>query len=223
MYITNMAIQTLELGHGVYSFAEVAKLLKLPRARVREWCVGQRPVLSAGYAPIDGIHAISFLDVVEVHVAAQLRACGVSLQRVRKVHQRLQKDLGTSTPFARRELLTDGKDVFLRCATNDGDDAIYEAITKQHVIPKLILPFLRQLRYASVNSLADRWNVADGVVIDPRYNFGQPMLESCSVPTSVIAAEFSANGNDPERIGGWFGITATDVMHAIRFEKSLAA
>ena len=82
------------LGNGVYDLAEAAKLTGLRRARVKEWFQGRdagpgaKPVFRSDYAAIDGDLAISFLDLVELFIAGQLREHGVSLQCIRRIHSR---------------------------------------------------------------------------------------------------------------------------------------
>ena len=114
------------LGRGVYTFAEAAKLTGLKTARVKEWFRGcpdgssRRPVLRSDYAPVDKDYAISFHDLIDVYVAGQLREHGVSLQTVRKAYGWMQTDLATPHPFCRQELLSDGKEIFMRGLDADG-------------------------------------------------------------------------------------------------------
>jgi hypothetical protein len=163
-------------GKGVYTFSEAAKLVRLKPARVREWFLGKKPVFTSTHEPVGTMHAIGFLDLVEVFVAGHLREYGVSLPTVRKVHGRLQTDFRNAHPFARKELLTDGQDVFVRGMDKSGEEEIYDALTKQKAFPQLILPFLKQIDYARMSDLAARWNISEGVTVDPQVNFGQPAL-----------------------------------------------
>src|SRR5437868_1402762 len=94
------------LGHGIYTFSEAARLTGLRPSRIREW-FRRRPVFQSDYDPIDGDFAISFLDLVDVFVAGQLREHGVSMQTVRKVYKRMADDLKEIHPFCRKELMTD--------------------------------------------------------------------------------------------------------------------
>nr|MCU0703330.1 DUF433 domain-containing protein [Fimbriiglobus sp.] len=203
-------------GKGVYSFSDAAKLVRLKPGRVREWFRGKTPVFHSSHDPLGTTFAISFFDLVEVFVAGHLREHGVSLTTVRKVHDRLRSDFRTPHPFARKELLTDGQEVFVRGIDKHGEEEIYEALTKQKAFPKLILPFLKQIDYGQVSELADRWNISDGVAIDPRLSFGQPVLTQFGIPTYLIAAEYHANGADAEKVAGWYRITSSAVMDAVR-------
>jgi hypothetical protein len=80
-------METKILGKGVYDLTEAAKLTGLRRARVKEWFQGRNARLGAGpvfrsdYDAINGDLAISFLDLVELFIAGQLREHGVSLTK----------------------------------------------------------------------------------------------------------------------------------------------
>jgi uncharacterized protein (DUF433 family) len=217
------------LGRGVYSLRDAAKLTGLKPRRVREWFLGRKAepdrsrVFQPDFEPIGTVHAISFLDLVDLYVAGHLREHGVSMPTVRKVYAKLRSDYNTPHPFARKELLTDGQSVFVRGIDKAGEEEIYDALTKQKVFPEIILPFLRQIDYDRSSSLATRWHIATGVVVDPGKNFGRPVLERLCIPTYVIAAEYAANGRNLDRVAGWYNLTSDEVLAAVRFETGLAA
>ena len=217
------------LGRGVYSFSDAAKLTGLRTQRVREWFVGRgsesarAPVLHSDFEPIGTVHAISFLDLMDIFVVGHLREHGVSMPTLRKVHCKLSQDFSTPHPFARKEMLTDGQAVFVRGSDSTGEEEIYEALTRQKVFPTIILPFLKTIDYDQLSSLATCWNIDVGVVIDPRKCFGRPVVKRLFIPTYIIAAEFKANGSNAEKVAGWYNLTSDEVMDAVRFENGLAA
>jgi uncharacterized protein (DUF433 family) len=55
--------------------------------------------------------------------------------------------------------------------------------------------------------------------VDPARAFGKPIVRNCAVPTSILAASYEANGRDPERVAGWYGIAPQDVEVAVQFER----
>src|SRR5439155_13982893 len=131
-----LAMETI-LGQGAYSFTEAAKLTGLKPGRLREWFRGRtrslvrQPVFAGDFDPVEGEYAISFLDLIDVYVAGQLRDHGVSLQNLRKVYACLSTDFETRHPFCRQELLSDGKMVFLRGLDDAGQEDLTEVLTKQ--------------------------------------------------------------------------------------------
>lgn len=215
------------LGGGFYTFSEAAQLTGLKAGRIREWFRGQqthrtKPVFLGDYAPVDGDYAISFHDLLDVFVAGQLRDHGVSLQTVRRVYCKLQKDLNTCHPFCRKELLSDGKIVFMRGLDGKGEDELVEVLTRQRVFPQIILPFLQRIDYDRITELARRWHIADLVVVDPGISFGKPVVESAGITTRVLAAAYAANDRDESLVADWFNIPTSHVLAAVHFEGKLA-
>ena len=217
------------IGNGIYTFGEAASLTGLSRVRVREWFLGRpsescrQPIFQSDYDAVDGDHAISFLDLLDVFVAGQLRKHGVALQTLRCVYAQLRTDLETSHPFCRQELLSDGKHVFLRGLDERGREEIAEVLTRQKVFPTILLPFLKKIDYGKISKLAERWRIADRVVLDPALCFGKPIVEAAGLPTAILAAAYYANGKDEERVAGWYNIHSSHVLAAVSFESKLAA
>ena len=213
----------------MYTIPQAARLVGLPLRRVREWFKGRgsasnrQPVFQSDYQPIKGLFAISFYDLVDVYVAGQLREFGVSLQAVRRVYDRLARELKSPHPFCRQELLTDGEDVFVRGRDRTGEEEIYAVITKQRVFPEIIEPFLKQIDYDRVSILASRWRIQDGVVLDPRICFGSPVVSEENIPTYILNAEYHANKKDVDKVATWYKVRPETVLAAVSFESRLAA
>ena len=220
---------TAVLGHGVYSIPEASQLTGLKPSKVREWFRDRRsgrsrkPVFLADYEPIGGDYAISFLDLIDLFVAGQLREHGVALQTLRRVYQKMAEDLGTAHPFCRQELLSDGKVVFTRGLDAAGQEELKEVLTNQKVFPQILLPFLQRIDYDRVTVLARRWRIADKVIVDPAICFGKPVIEQVCIPTAILAACYRANEEDPELVADWYNVHPDDVRAAVRFEESMAA
>ncbi len=209
------------LGHGIYTLKQAARLTGLPTGRVREW-FGRSQLFRGEFEAVGNDRVISFLDLIEVFVAGNLRQQGVSLQTVRKVYARLSEDLQTDHPFCRRELLTDGKNVFSRLQTGAGNEVVYDVLSKQGVFAKIIVPFLNSIEY-NADQLAVRWKIGKNVVIDPAVCFGAPIVESVGVPTSVLANAYRANANDAAAVADFYRVQPKDVLAAVHFEGGLAA
>jgi uncharacterized protein (DUF433 family) len=215
------------LGHGVYSFSDAARLTRLRTARVREWFLprqsGRAAVFESDYSGETEESIISFLDLIEVFVAGQLRDRGISLQRVRKVHATLSIQLKTDHPFCRKEIRTKGKAVFAVGLDERGRDEIFEVLTRQKVFPQIIRPFLKSLDYHSESLLASRWKIARGIVVNPQICFGQPIVESAGIPTGILSNAYRANGRDVGAVAKWYGLSTEEVKAAVRFERKIAA
>jgi uncharacterized protein (DUF433 family) len=217
------------LGHGVYGLPEAARLTGLRYARVREWFRGRSrdpdraPIFYGDYEPVQGDSAISFHDLIEVFVAGQLREHGVALQTLRRVHARMRNDLGTPHPFCRKELLSDGKVVFMRGLDSQGCDELTEVLTRQKVFPHILLPFLQRIDYDNATVLARRWRIAKLVVLDPTICFGKPIVDAAGVPTSILANAYHANSRDADLVSDWYNVLPDQVLAAVEFERNMAA
>jgi uncharacterized protein (DUF433 family) len=219
------------LGNGVYDLSEAARLAGLRRGRVKEWFEGRsgrfspRPVFESDYELVNGDMAISFLDLIEVCIAGKLREATppVSLQHIRKVHQKLARDYGESHPFCSREIYHSAGKIFTRQLDDQANNAVIEPLTNQLYLDNIILPFLEKIDYNTVTRLAERWRIADMVVIDPAICFGKPIVEEVGIATSILASAYYANGKDAHRVARWYGVQSVHVEAAAAFEDRLAA
>jgi uncharacterized protein (DUF433 family) len=208
------------LGNGVYDLAEAAKLTGLRRARVKEWFQGRdarpdaKPVFRSDYAAINGDLAISFLDLVELFIAGQLREHGVSLQCIRRIHSQLKAQWKTKHPFGRKEIRTDGKRLFA-CELDEHE--------RQNVFDTVLLPFLKKIDYDQATRLARRWSITPLVVIDPGISFGKPIIEPAGITTGVLAAAYRANDRDAALVARWYDVEEEHVLAAVEFEDRPAA
>jgi uncharacterized protein (DUF433 family) len=181
------------------------------------------PLFAGDFDPVGGDVAVSFLDLIDVFVAGQLREHGVALQTVRRVYQRMGKDLNTPHPFSRQELLSDGKAVFMRGLDAAGEEELVEVLTRQRVFPQIILPFLKQIDYDHLTILARRWRVAESVVIDPGICLGKPIVAEAGIATAVLASAYEANGRNADCVADWYSAWPEQVLAAVKFERGLAA
>ncbi len=219
---------TTLLGHGVYSFSEVQRLTGVSSRRIRYWFLGDSrrkgPVEPRDYSavlPDDSI--LSFLDLVDAMVVGKLREAGVSLQYLRKVYGALRSELGCSHPFSLSQdvLLTDGRQVFVHFADEFGEQQLREVLTRQNAFPEVLLDYMRRIDYDPMSALAERWNIANGIVVDPTRCFGKPIIDGAGVGTAVLAAAFDANAGDQDLVADWYGVAPEDVQLAVEFERHL--
>lgn len=101
---------------GSYRVAEVAHYLRMPKATVRAWAVGQGKfdrVLTL--EPREGVPHLSFVNVIEVHVLhAFRREHDIPLRKARRVLRLLSQLFPASAhALAGHDLLIDGGEVFV--------------------------------------------------------------------------------------------------------------
>ncbi|MBC8106227.1 MAG: hypothetical protein H7Z14_06520 [Anaerolineae bacterium] len=207
------------LGQGVYHLSEVAVLTDTPTATIRSWFKqrpdgrGSGPIFKSDFRSVGGDYAVSFLNLVDAYMAAFFSEQGVNPRIIRRAHTILRRELKTPHPFAHEDLCTDGVRIIL-------DQQQTDVISKQ----MLFAPFksrLTRLSYSGTTKLADTWEIANGVVIKPRINFGKPIVEQSSVSTNIVARQYVANKGNAALVARLFRITDSGVLNAYRFEEKL--
>jgi uncharacterized protein (DUF433 family) len=191
-------------GVPSYRIAEVTQYLRMPKATVRAWAVGQggfKPVLSVESQ--GGVPLLSFVNLVEVHVLDALRReHDIPLQKTRAVLRLLDRLFsGEAHPLADRDLLTESGEVFVEhlgrlvSASQDGQIAIRELL-QAHLRrvdrdptgrASRLYPFTRKRQ--DPESLLREPRL---VMIDPEIQFGRPVLTGTGIPTLVIADRYKA-------------------------------
>ncbi|MEI8379345.1 MAG: DUF433 domain-containing protein [Planctomycetota bacterium] len=216
------------IGRGVYSYSDAASLTQLKSARIREWFASRSEaklgaIFQSDFTGQTEHPLISFLDLVDVFIAGQLRNSGMSLQTLRRIYRTLQQDYGVEHPFGRRELLTDGTKIFFAGLDSRGCKEVVDVLTKKKAFPTIILPFLKRLTFDPSSRLATKWQISKGVVVNPVICFGQPVLESKGIPTNIIARSSKANGGDLRTVADWYDMPVSQVKLALEFEARRAA
>lgn len=208
------------LGSGVYHLAEVARYTELNPTRVRAWFKGypsNRSLLQSDYRQVGSDFAVSFLDLVDVAVAGRLRSLGVSMPTVRAAYAALQEKLGVRHAFAHSDLYSDGRKIFHFAADELGDETLSDAVSHQQFF-NVIRPLLKHIDYADTTALAERWRIVDGVVIDPAYSFGKPVIQGTSTTTFIIARSVRANRGRVDLVADLYDLEEDLVRTAVAFE-----
>lgn len=219
------------LNAPAYRIAEAAQYLGIPAATLRYWVAGARYRTKAGRrvarplirTPEPGI--LSFQNLVEAHVLDGLRReHEISLQALRRALDYVAKRLHSTHPLTDCDFETDGVDLFvdrygaLIDVSADGQMAMREVL-RAHLrrverdaagLPVRLYPYTRK-------RLVDEPRV---VVIDPRVQFGRPVLVGTGIPTEVIADRFKA-GESLHDLAHDYGRTADEIQEAIRAEIQL--
>jgi hypothetical protein len=95
------------IGHGVYTIPEAARLTRIAAPRIRRWLRGHEhriggelrrspAMIEPTFGLIDGMVAISFLDLVEIRFINAFVEQGVTWAYLRKAHERAVEIVGHS-------------------------------------------------------------------------------------------------------------------------------
>lgn len=155
---------------------------------------------------------LSYLQLVELAVAAACKAAGMKLADIRAARSYFAGAYKTDYPFATVELATDGVDL----AAKAGAELLIGNKGGQLAWKQIIGDRFKEFDYEE--GLAVRWHVAgheSPVVIDPRIRFGAPSV--AGVPTWAIKGRWEA-GEPLDVIADDYDIAMDTVMQALAFE-----
>ena len=215
-----------------YRVAEVAQYLRMPKATLRAWAVGQgdfQPVLSVqnrGRVPL-----LSFVNVVEAYVLNALRReHEIPLRKGRAVLRLLNRLFpgGEAHPLADRDLLTEGREVFVEHL-----GALVSAPRGQLAIREMLQAHLRRVDrdpmgrasrlYLFTRKAQDAPSLLREprvVMMDPEIQFGRPVLAGTGTPTLVIVDRYKA-GESITDLARDYDRPPEEIEEAIRCELPL--
>jgi uncharacterized protein (DUF433 family) len=222
---------------GIYTVPDASRLTGVPRARIRRWLKGYAfnhkgarrqsgPLWCAQLAPLDDSLAIGFLDLMEIRFVDAFVKAGLPLAKIRKAAGRAAELVGSEHPFSTRKFKTDGSRIFAELWHRErGDKSVLDLDRDQFGIYDFIVPSLLEGVEFDEEGQAARWHPESGaplIVIDPRRQFGQPLVEDGGVQTSVLVEAWKAEGS-VDAVARWFEIPREAVEQALKFELRLAA
>lgn len=208
----------------LYSYAEADRLAGVGRGTSSRWLKGYR----YWYAPsdlrvmppvtesIESQEAVSFVDLVEVIVIGGLRKKGFSLRTIRKMNEFCQLLLQKTRPLVTETFKVSGRDIFV--LASHGHLVNVSTQRGMQAWDEVLDPFLETVDYE--NELARRWwpmGREYPVVVDPEYGFGLPVVSGSGVRTEILAERARAGDTD-EEISYDFGLDASQVEAALRYE-----
>lgn len=208
-----------ELGTGVYALPELRTFVALDGTpedgkRVRDWLRTALNPVSHERWQAD----YSFSDLVSLFVVRELLRKGVRPHKIREAEAWLRETEKTDRPFMRDDIQTDGIEVFYRdhvvasqieAASRKGQQAMREPIKDR----------LTKVEYQ--DGSAAYWRPAPGVIVDPRVQFGAPIVIGTRIPTEAVAGVARQLGIDHAMRR--FDLPRERVKNAIAFEERIAA
>lgn len=161
---------------------------------------------------------LSFEDLVSLRVIAALRAYRVSWKSIWAAERWLRESTGYARPFAREELWTTTSAVFVRFR-NSIIEASRAGQLAMSIIEEYLIP-ISGLQFA--DSVATRWRPADGIVIDPRVQFGEPCIEGTRIPVRAVLSLIEA-GDPPDLVQRSYELSDDAMRSARAWAKRAAA
>jgi uncharacterized protein (DUF433 family) len=204
-----------------YGVRETAHALALPASTVRAWSVGAEGMKAlirpARRAPL----ALSFWNVVELFVLASMRRHhGISMPRVRRALDFVERDLHVAKPLLAAQFLTEGVDLFvdhygrLINVSASGQLALREVITGAlHRIERDvdgsalgIFPWL------------DRVDEPRLVELNVHRAFGRLVVAGTSLPVEALAERWRA-GDTIDHLAEEYRLDRQTIEASLRWER----
>lgn len=211
------------LGHGIYSISEAARYTGIHQRTLYWWFHdSKRSVFLSDYAEDVELEAISFYDLIDSIVVADLRHLRVSMQHIRKVKLIFSERFQTPHPFCHHGFFVDvsKRRILDTIRSSDGGKILVDAITGQGEIEKVIESHLREIDYSDATRLARLWRICKGIEIDPEIRFGKPVITGTNLTTRIIAMQYFAYDSDARIVSKIHSIKQADVLNAVSFEES---
>jgi len=233
----------MEFGTGIYTPRDAAALLHEDVRTVRRWAFGYTrtrssgpvvhpPVIRTELPEVEGQRALTFLELVELLYVRAFHRAGASMRAIREAARVATRLYGSEHPFALREVYVDPDRVFYGAVRErDGSEGLVELRGHgQHAIPLLVGPYLEQLDF-DAHDVAERWwpiGRRGGVVIDPRFSFGAPVLEGTGIRAETLSGSYHAEkaqhgGRTIQHVAWMYGVDPRLVENSLAFEQWLRA
>jgi uncharacterized protein (DUF433 family) len=209
-----------DLGQGLYSLASLRAYLALsgePKDGdyALDWLTDVlNPVGHNRWRP-----DYSFGDLISLFVVRELKRKGVKTGVIRDAECYLRKKWKTDRPFVSDEIKTDGCGVYVDDQLIAGGQIESADKHGQQVMREAVKEKLTHVRY--VEGTATNWAPMSHVVVDPRVQFGEPVIEGTRIPTEAVL-DMTGYASVPE-IATELGITQGQAKAALKFEHRLSA
>lgn len=205
---------------------ETARHLQIPRSTLYYWLaeeVDGAPLVHRVPPERRGWPSVPFVAVVEAYVLRSLRDLGLRKHKIRDAAEAVRREFETPYGLATKKIVTDGIDIFLDHA--DGDLA--RVGDQQRPIREVLDGYLRYIgwdandEFASTLRLRQYSDVAP-VVIDPRFGWGAPVIESNHVPVDAVVDMWLA-GDSLEDVAYEYDLTAEQAESICRAAQRVVA
>lgn len=205
----------LDLGTGVYSISDAARIVgrsvgHASEGQIRHWI---NEGLS-GSVDVGGKRILSFPDLVSLEMVSRFRGHGISLQAVRVADRKLrQRHPDLRRPFAELVFYTDGQNLWMGDDNDDPELLEIVGATDQYAWGHAVQTFAKEIRFS--DGQLTSWRPSKWVEINPRVQFGEPVVAGTRVPVRTVLANLEVGS--PSEVAQWYGLTVGQVKSARKY------
>ncbi len=202
---------------------EAARHLQIPRPTLYHWLREQAngaPLVHHVQPVKRGQPSVPFIAVVEAYVLRSLRDLGLTKAKIRDAAGAVRREFGTPYGLATKRIATDGVDIFVHYA----DDQLARIGDGQRPIREFIDDYLRFISWDSSDEFPSKLRLRQypdvaPVVIDPRFGWGAPVVESTKVPVDAVVDLWLA-GESLDDVAYEYGMTREQVESICRVARA---
>ena len=207
----------------LFTIEEGSRHLGIAASTLRDWTrrmAGPAPFVHRVVPSTPRAASLPFIGAVEAHMLRGFRELGLTPGELRTAVTRLRRDTGDEYALATKDVATDGVSLLVNMAESQAEAAQWvRARDGQRAITEVIERYLKYVTWRSPDRYPLRLTLkayqgAD-VIIDPRFAFGQPVLEREKIRVEDILDAFWA-GESYTTIAGEFGVSPDAVEAVIR-------
>jgi uncharacterized protein (DUF433 family) len=211
-------------SNGIYTRSQAAYLARLRPQTVSKWFTDTPrlgPAVHREHTE-NGDRVVSFVDLVQLMAVRAIRNTRViSLQKIREAAARAD-EMGITFPFARNgiKVFLLGDEVVFKVQNGDMIEATGKT-AKHYMIEPVIYPYLEGVDF-DPDGVASQYRppVVTGVVLDPKRQWGAPVLEESNYTVSTLVSSVLTEGSI-EAAADMCGVSESDVRMALRFDDFL--
>ncbi|OBJ68616.1 DUF433 domain-containing protein [Mycobacterium sp. 1274756.6] len=207
---------------------EVATFLNIPRSTLHTWLNPKAPgvVPLVHHLPPErrGAASVPFAALVEAFVLRALRnELRFTKRQITDTVVDVRTNFGSDFALASKRIATDGIDIFIE--HNEGE---YARVGDHQVLLRDVVgDYLRYITWSKHNEYAERLRLrsfgdAAHVVIDPRFAWGDPVVERNKVPVRAVL-DLWASGEPMSVVADEYGLTPAEVEEICRVGLKKAA
>jgi len=215
-----------QLGYGIYTIPDISVLLGYPRYKVARYLknyLDEKLMISKykdSYSwSLDGKKkAVNFLTLIELYTFFILRDGGLSTHKIANARKEISDTLKSPYPFANSKVLHDGNSIYYYFK-----DLMIQVGTKQLPLEKVIESFAEKIDFSGDDLASKYWpkGKSSSVVVDPKHQFGQPVINGTNINIEVINS-MHESGEPESVIRSLYDLTNKEFNDVIKFYKTAA-
>ena len=213
-----------------YSVRDAARISGVNARTLRRWLVGEYgsnrasgPVFHSEKPKSETPLRLSFLELIEVVIAAEFRSRRIKIERIRSGRDFMQREWGLQYPFAYVELDSAGGEILHHFDAQDPEAPALavSADGMQWTLPGLVRKRAQEFVHLEDDGFAIRWYPLGRdvpIMVDPRFAAGRPAVANRGVTVDIIKRRSQNAGQSIREIANDLSVTERAVEAALSFD-----